>query len=398
MTIRDSRLSLLFLCPRFPPHVGGAELQAARLAEALVAGGDAVDVLTTAVSGAPAFEVRQGVRVFRRVTVIPHRVLWGASSLLGSLRFLLRRGRWYDGFLGFGFNSYLAPPALLWQRRGPLVIRCVTSPASDLATCQRLLGGSWLLAQVRRSSRVVALTPGMARELETCGFDPARICVIPSGVDLRRFGPSPATARDATSLVYVGRLHEQKGLPSLLEAFSRIAPARPGLRLELLGEGPERPMLAALAAARGVSGRVSFRGAVAPEAVREALARAAVVVHPSLQEGLSNALLEAMACGSPIVASDIPANRELLGDSESGLLVPADDPVALAGTIERVLDDPGLARLLGAAAARRAKEQFSLDAAARSYRALFRAIARPGSASRIPGAPDARAASSTSWR
>jgi glycosyltransferase involved in cell wall biosynthesis len=173
--------------------------------------------------------------------------------------------------------------------------------------------------------------------------------VIPSGVDL------PAeVGREAEppEVLYAGRLSAEKGVLELVEA------AR-GLRLVVAGDGPLRPQVP------------DARGFVPHDELQTLYARAAVVACPSRREGFGVACLEAMAHGRPVVATGVGGLRDLVVDGETGLVVPARDPTALRGALERLLADPGLRRRLGAAGRERAREQFSwatvTDATVRAY-------------------------------
>jgi glycosyltransferase involved in cell wall biosynthesis len=173
--------------------------------------------------------------------------------------------------------------------------------------------------------------------------------LIPNGVDREHFSPHGGSAdrdRGAPLLVCVGRLSHQKGQDVAIRALALLDDLTP--RLRLVGAesgGGERAGLEELAASLGVVDRIELRGAVhdtAPE-----YRAADVVVAPSRWDGLSLALLEAMACGATIVASDVNGS-ESLGDA--GVIVPPDDPEALADGIDRLLEDDSRRRRLGESA------------------------------------------------
>jgi glycosyltransferase involved in cell wall biosynthesis len=197
--------------------------------------------------------------------------------------------------------------------------------------------------------------------------DPGRIDVIPTGIDLARFEPRPRdhafrTAHglgDEPLLVCVGRLDRYKGHDHLIEAFAALARARPRARLLLVGDGRFRDVLTATAQRAGLGDRVCFAGALGD--VRPALAAADVFVQASDEEGLPGAVLEAMAMGLPVVATDVGGTREAVDDGVTGLLVPARDAAALAAAVLRLLDDPGLAARFASFARKRAAEEFSSE-------------------------------------
>jgi glycosyltransferase involved in cell wall biosynthesis len=168
---------------------------------------------------------------------------------------------------------------------------------------------------------------------------------------------------------------ERKGVAHLIEAIARLG--SPGPRLEIVGEGPERPSLEALAGRLGVADRVVFRGKIPPEELQASYARAAVCVLPSVldargdTEGLGVVLLEAMNHGTPVIASRVGGIPDIVEDGVSGLLVPPGDADALAAAVRRVRDDPALARRLGEGGRRRLHEQFNWPAIVRRWLDLY---------------------------
>lgn len=184
--------------------------------------------------------------------------------------------------------------------------------------------------------------------------DPARIRAIPNGCDATIFHPrdrNEARAAlgihaDAELVVYVGRLVPEKGLRELLGAMATLAPQRPKLQLALVGEGPMRAELDAKVAADPTL-RVHLPGAQGPHEVARWMAASDLVTLPSYSEGHPNVLVEALACGRPVVATPVGGIPEVV-DADCGLLVAARDPVALAAglrdALERQWDDGALSR------------------------------------------------------
>ncbi|HOX05565.1 MAG TPA: glycosyltransferase [Planctomycetota bacterium] len=176
----------------------------------------------------------------------------------------------------------------------------------------------------------------------------------------------------------IGRLVPKKGFAYLIEA---AALARGGFEVELAGDGPERGALEALAAARGLTERVTFSGEVGAVELSAACARADAVCAPSVvapdgdRDGVPNSLLEAMACGLPAVAADAGGLGEAVEDGRSGLLVPPADPPALAAAIGRIAGDPPLAARLASGAGELLRERFSLERNVRRLAGLLAAAA-----------------------
>jgi len=211
------------------------------------------------------------------------------------------------------------------------------------------------------------------------GADPARVDVIVNGVDVERFaGGDGAAARDrlgigAEEVVVgaVGTIKEVKGQRVLLEAMVPLLRERSRLRLLLAGDrsGEYAQRLERDVREAGLVERVLMPGPVAD--VPDLLAALDVFVLPSLSEGMSNALLEAMAAGRPIVATRVGGNAEALEEGMAGLLVPADDPEALREAISVLLEDRDRAGALAERAARRARDHYSLEGMLEATEALY---------------------------
>jgi glycosyltransferase involved in cell wall biosynthesis len=198
----------------------------------------------------------------------------------------------------------------------------------------------------RCPDRVVALSGSVEQSLLDGGVALARIVRIPSAVSLDELSRMPGRALDARAsdrtpvLIAVGALTPEKDHATLLRALAALRVRLPSARLVLVGEGPQRDPLAALARRLSLGDAVRFEGARADAA---ALIRdASVLVQPSRREALGTAVLEAMALGTPVVASAVGGLAELLGDG-AGLLVPPGDAVAFAEAVARLLTDPPLA-------------------------------------------------------
>ena len=168
-----------------------------------------------------------------------------------------------------------------------------------------------------------------------------RLKVIHCGIDPAAFPDDPVPPPPGgPHLVAIGRMAGQKGLAVLIEAMALARNRHPGLRLTLVGDGPLRPALQAQAAAAGLAGQVTFAGWLDDAGVRAALARAQALVLSSFAEGLPVVAMEAMAAGRPVIATAIAGLPELVIPGETGWLVPAGDPVALAGAIHALATTP----------------------------------------------------------
>lgn len=206
-----------------------------------------------------------------------------------------------------------------------------------------------------RAAKVAVPLAAVGEELRTVlGRPDLRLAVLanpvlpPDFADLAAAEPAfPLPAQDTPLLVTSGRLNREKGFDVVLRALAQVGGGPGAPHLIVQGTGPERQALQDLARDLGLSGRVTFAGFVEnPYAI---LKRAALVVQASRREGFGNVLIEAMAAGVPVVATDCPVGpRVILQGGRAGMLVPPDDPAALAAAIRQVLGDPGLAARLRA--------------------------------------------------
>lgn len=172
----------------------------------------------------------------------------------------------------------------------------------------------------------------------------AKTEIIPAGLDLDSFAFCPEDRPPAT-LIAIGRHHTVKGLDYLLRAVAMLSTQRSDLRLELVGDGPERRSLQTLAGKLGLADRVHFSGWIEPHAAREKLSRATLLVHPSSDlDALPNVVKEAMAVGTPVVASSVAGIPEMLDAGGCGLLVEPRNVEQLVNAIDTYLDDPKLRR------------------------------------------------------
>lgn len=209
-----------------------------------------------------------------------------------------------------------------------------------------------------------AISDSTRDDLVARGVPRDRIHVVYPGVDAERLTPDPAVPRTPVpTFLYVGRLKRYKGVETAIRAVALARRGGTEVVLEIAGQGDDRPRLERLAADLDLGSAVRFLGFVPEEDKRTLLRRSWATVFPSPKEGWGITNVEAAACGTPAVASDSPGLRESVRHDETGLLVPADDPAALAGAMQRLARDPGAVARLGRAG-RTFAESLSWDAAA----------------------------------
>ena len=229
------------------------------------------------------------------------------------------------------------------------------------------------LAVWRGADGYVAITQGIVEQMTSMGGGRTRTAIVPDGMRLVPADPGPLPRE--TVIGYAGHLYAWKGVDAILRALPRL----PTARALIVGGHAQEPDLArvqALACALGVDARVTFTGLVEPARVPALLAQAMVLVLPNPASAISThftsplKLFEYMAAGRAIVASDLPAIREILRDGDNALLVEPGDPAAIAGAVQRLIDDPALAARLARAAHARATD-FTWARRAERLEALF---------------------------
>jgi colanic acid/amylovoran biosynthesis glycosyltransferase len=206
-----------------------------------------------------------------------------------------------------------------------------------------------------------------------------RLEIVHCGVDAERFAPVDRSARDpgALEVLCLGRLVPDKGQVILLDAVAALRRDGSDARLTLAGDGPDRGALEAHAKALGVADAVRFVGAVGQDRIRELYAAADVFCLPSFAEGVPVVLMEAMACGLPVVTTRITGVPELVDDGRSGMLVRPGRSDELAGALQRMLDDPEMRRRLGETGRRKVEAEYDIAGSVDDLYRLFANGSRP---------------------
>jgi glycosyltransferase involved in cell wall biosynthesis len=410
-------MRLALVTRRYPPLIGGAEKVLSYLAGALAAEGADVSVVTSRMPGLN-LSAREEIPIIERgearekgpaprgrLTVV--RLASSRLRFWGTWLYMRNLRRWFEANpVDLAYVSMLKHDAFVvigaGRRLGfPVVLRPEGAGATgDIAWQSWGHFGRTIGRRCRAAEAFVAISQVVADELReawvkgTMRPSPVdgiphhsraepRIVAIPNGVPVPeqpwQWRPS---WRAAPRAVFVGRLAPEKGLDTLIDAWPAVRAAYPQARLILIGEGPQRAALEAMVAARGLAlgpGQAIELPGAAPDPIA-ALRDADLFVLPSREEGMSIALLEAMALGVPTVATSIPGNRRLIGDHEHGRLAPSDDPEGLARVISEQWADFDRAVHMGRAARSRVEQEFSIRIVARKHLELFESLVIGGSA------------------
>jgi glycosyltransferase involved in cell wall biosynthesis len=366
----------------FLPHLGGGvERVVDEVCRLLARQGHALRVFTFDTDGAPPYEVLDGVHVHRAPAIQLTRLTRMQASLspgLLPLAWRIARSDPPDVIHAHNlfFSSTLAAVFLRRVLKRPLVTTL------HLGSVRRLGGVSGLLASsyertlgrtiVRSSDRLIAVSNAVARHALRLGARPEAVRVISNGVDIARFLPSDGQRSGAFRIACVGRLIFNKGPQYLIEAAPEVLLARPEAEFVFVGDGPLRPHLEKRARQLGVSHRTTFLG-TRPD-VASILRTCQVLVRPSLLEGMPLTVLEAMACGLPVVATPVSGTAELVRQGKSGLLVPPADPASLSRAILLLMGDEPLRESQGRTGRRLVELGHSWDAVAARTSAVYREL------------------------
>jgi len=355
-----------------------------------------VRVLCPHARGARRREVLDGVEVLRfRYAPVAWQTLVNGGVIVANIR----RHRW---------KGLLVPPflaALLWQawwqlrRFGPAVVHAhwlvpqgvaaalvtrrapfvVTSHGADLFALRSAALLSIKRFVTRRASALTVVSPAMREEAVRQRLDGAPVTVEPMGVDLQVFSPDARVPREPGVLLFVGRIVEKKGLPTLIEAMPAILERHADARLLVAGFGPGLESARAQAASLGVADAVQFLGAVKPSDLVDLYRRAQVFVAPFTraqggdQEGLGLVSIEAAGCGCRLVLGDVPAVRSALGSLPGVRLVEPGNAAALAQACSAALTARASDGLREAMI-----QRFDWSVRAVAYRRLLLDVARAG--------------------
>ncbi len=388
LTAPSRSVSILLISDSYPPVIGGSEVEAQRVSAGLIRRGHRVQVFCA--GGPPMPPLREwldpaGVPV--RILTRRSRGRWRDMVFALEVASGIWNGRkHYDVvyFLMQGLHLAAGLPIARWLGI-PIVMKFGGSGVIPLM--RRSRAGRLELNWLRRwAARLMVLNDGMIHEAVADGFYRTQLTWMPNPVDIEEFHParggeaaawreSHGIPANACVAIYVGRLSQEKGLPGLLRGFAAAARQIPDAMLVLVGDGAQRAELETLAAQLDLGPRkVRFIGRVNIEEVPHWLRASDIFALTSPSEGLSCALLEAMAAGLPSVVSDIPANQQLIENQTHGLTVPFDKDDAIGEAFLSLMQSPDLRYGMGQAARQRAIDNYATERVVHRYEALFEEI------------------------
>jgi glycosyltransferase involved in cell wall biosynthesis len=379
-------LSVLMFCPQFRPLVGGAERLAENLALALSAAGCRVRILTPRIEpSTPVHEELGGVTIERfPLTDLSrrHPVHGIALPNIPSIAWQVVRAvlpRLTDtDVLHCHTGSLQSASAALAGHMRQIPVVCTAHMAdqrSDLGEIEKTGPSGRFVSWMTRNaiSTWVAITEAVAEALARAGVDPARIVRIPNGVTVPPQAQARRLPRGARRFLYLGRLSTniERDVPTLVAAFTGLAHDCPDVELALVGGGDLYDATKQLVDASAARDCIHMPGFDRPETW---LTWADCFVLPSRREGLSVALLEAMAAGLPCIANDIPPNREALAGGEAGVLVPTGDRPALEQAMRDMVTRREVAHRYASGARERVARCYSIGAVADRHIELYNSV------------------------
>ena len=377
-----SPIRVVMLSHGYYPRIGGAERQLAAVVPLLQARGVEACILTRRLPGTMRFETVNGVPVYRLPVPGP-KPLASLTFTLAALALIARLDP--DLIHAHELISPATTAVLAKQLFGKPVVATVhgSGLSSDvLRLKRRFLGRSRLRILRREIDAFCVISAVIDSELAAEGVSAQKRIPIPNGVDVEHFAPlAPerkaalrsrlALSVDAPLVIFVGRLAPEKRVDLLIGLWDSVREAVPGARLLILGSGPEEAGLKQKA-----SDGILFLGSQ-PD-VTPYLQAADLFVLPSAAEGLSLALLEALACGLPVIATSVGGNPEVIRHLETGWLVPPNDPGTLAEAIVTLLEDEKLQGKLRENARAHAVRNYSLVTMADRLLDLYRQVLEGG--------------------
>lgn len=321
-------MKIAILVYLFPPKwLAGTEIATYNLADHLARRGHEVHVITSHDAGLPEFSDENGFYIYR--------IEWPKIRFIGMIIFWLKiyqklrtikpdvfhAQSVLSGIPAWAAKKFLKIPYVVWGQ------------GSDIYLPDRFtrLTSKFIL---QNADAVLALTQNMKQKMKQI-YD-RDISIVPNGIDLEKFKiPSESKkGRDAKTIVFVGRLHPVKGVRYLLQAMKIVHAEMPDAKLILVGDGEERENLESLTNSLGIRECVEFAGKVPHERIQDYMNQAEVFVLPSLSEGFPVTILEAMACGLPIVATNVRGIPNIVEEGVNGYLVNVKSPDEMA---ERIL-------------------------------------------------------------
>jgi glycosyltransferase involved in cell wall biosynthesis len=400
-TDRDKISVMMLIIPFHPAPMGGAELQAVKLAKKLIADGNDVFIVTIAMEGEKNEGTYDGIKVFRVKQLFDTSSLKSSAPPKKTVKIEYEKNR-KENFTVQTKKSALALPnyfvfffrVLQLVRSKHLRVDIIYSPIVEwvayiatllasrmkvkayikdstmngVANILRYPLGKSMHSTIVTKGNFIAMTRAIRHNFLAAGIAEDRIFMIPNGVAL----PAPRNRDnvDRSKFIFVGNLYQQpaKGIDILLKAWKTVLLQRPQVRLDIVGDGAT-PEYHDYVKAIGIQSGVAFLGK--RKDIPDLLSHSYAFILPSRREGMSNALLEAMSLGVPCIATDISGSQDLIIHNQNGMLVPVEDEDALAAAIIQLYDNPSAADKMGVEARKTIEQGYTQEIVSAKYVKAF---------------------------
>lgn len=366
-------IGVLMIISLYDPVIGGAQKECQKHTESFRDLGFKVMVLTQYIKGLPAFEIINGVRVYRAIKPTKP---WAITYLFSVLKFMIKRRNEYNVIQCYGIFYYTTASVIMKYIYKKRVINRLESAKQkgDIERINRMKYGFLVRLSWKKVDRLIAISREIYDDLVNCGVREEKITYIPNSVDTDYYTPSLSKRWGSPiNILFVGRLTEEKGLNILFHAIKRIVGKRfSDLSLTIVGDGPSREVLEELVSALAITKYVRFMGGMSN--VIQYYHNSHILVIPSIWEGLPLVLLEGMACELAIVASNLGGNREGIEDGINGLLFTPGNVDELASKIIYFIEHPDVAKQMGRICREKAVALFSLRNTVKEYVDLYKSL------------------------
>jgi glycosyltransferase involved in cell wall biosynthesis len=366
----------------FPPDYSGSAIQARNLSRYLRPLGVDSTIVAANLRRGPSRDVIDGLPVHRLpVALTPD--LRIPSFWVSLAWFLVRHRHDFDVIHAHGTLPHGSASIAGRLTRRPSILKVAMADSDIAFSRQGRVRGPLNRFMVRRFDRYIATTAAIAAEFEAEGLDPSRVRRIPNGVDTEIYSPAPAAAKadlrrrlglpEGPLVTYVGILNKRKNVDGILRIWKAAVTGGARGHLLLIGPGPEGTEFAGTLRsdldAPALAGRVSLLGF--QEQASQYMQASDVFLFPSMQEGLPNVVLEAMACGLPCLVSSAAGVDTIVTDGQNGFSRRWDDEAGFAAVLGDLLADPTRRQAVGDEARRTIEAHFSLESVAARYRELY---------------------------
>jgi len=347
-------MKILLINHEFPPVGGGGATACEYIVKYLTKTNERVEVLTSGFNALPKLEKIDNCVIRRipsnRKKIYSGRIIEIILFVINGIKLLKKEIKEIKPDITYAFFTMPAGFIALYLKKKYNIRYYVFLRGIDLPG---FYGGEFSFLNKMFSpiikyiwinaDKIIANSQSL-KELAFRTFNKKPIEIIPNGVDVNSFCPLEKAKRsNVIKILFVGRLNKQKGIDCLLKSIAKINKEdRYPFVLEIVGDGSEKERLINKSYVLGVSDRVIFSNWIDRSRIVDKYQSSDIFITTSLDEGMPNTLLEAMACGLPVIASDIPAHRELITHNKNGLLVPVNNPDKVADTIKLLIENESL--------------------------------------------------------